>query len=327
MKIAVFNAYPYDEEYFSRYNEYGYSLTFFKDRLCDKTAALALPYDAICVFANDDLSEEVLKTLAGGNIKIIALRCTGFNNIDLQVARELNIAVVRVPVYSPEAVAEHATALLLTLNRKLHQAYNRIKENNFSLDGLMGYNLHKKIIGVIGVGSIGLAFCRIMKGFGCSLLAVDPQPNKDAEALGVCYVSLDELVSNSDIISLHCPLLSETHHLINETFLEKAKQDVVLVNTSRGKLLDTQAVIAYLKKGKIKALALDVYEKEEAMFFKDLSGTTLQDHQFEALRAFPNVLITAHQAFFTHEAMYEIVNTTYYNLKCFEDNRVLENQV
>ncbi|MCY4329630.1 MAG: 2-hydroxyacid dehydrogenase [Endozoicomonadaceae bacterium] len=327
MKIAVFSAQPYDEEYFNRYNKYGYSLTFFKDRLCDKTAKLALQHDAICVFTNDDLGSEVIKTLAGGKIKIIALRCAGFNNIDLQTTKDLNIAVVRVPTYSPEAVAEHTIALLLTLNRKLHQAHNRVKENNFSLDGLMGYNLHKKTIGVIGTGSIGLAFCRIMKGFGCSLLAFDPQPNKDAEALGVRYVPLDELVVSSDIISLHCPLLPNTHHLVNEAFLEKAKQDVVLINTSRGKLVDTQAAITYLKKGKIKALAIDVYEKEEAIFFKDLSGTGIQDDQFKQLSALPNVLISAHQAFFTHEAMYEIVNTTYQNLKCFEENLILENTV
>lgn len=327
MKIAIFNTYPYDEAFFNRYNNYHYSLTFFKDRLCKNTARLAYNHDAVCVFTSDDLSAPVIKKLASEGVKIIALRCAGFNNVDTQAATQLNIPVVRVPEYSPEAVAEHTIALLLTLNRKLHKAYNRVRENNFSLHGLMGFNLYKKTVGVIGTGHIGLAFCRIMKGFGCHVLAFDPQTNAEAEKLGVRYVSADKLIADSDIVSLHCPLTPKTHHIVDHAFLEKAKQHVVLINTSRGGLIDTQAVIQYLKNGKIKALALDVYEQEEDLFFRDLSNTIIQDDQLERLRAFPNVLMTGHQGFFTDEAIKEIVQTTYHNLKCFEEGRLSGNEL
>jgi len=251
----------------------------------------------------------------------------GFNNVDLNAASEAGIRIVRVPAYSPEAVAEHAMALILTLNRKTHKAYNRIREGNFSLERLTGFNLHKKTVGVVGTGQIGSAFCNILMGFGCKVIAYDLHPSDQLRASGVSYVDLNELLAQSDIISLHCPLTDTTQHIINAAHIEKMKSNVMIVNTSRGGLINTGDVINALKSGHIGALAIDVYEQEEHLFFRDLSESIIQDDQIARLMTFPNVLITAHQGFFTKEALEQIAQTTLQNLSDFEDGRQLENEV
>lgn len=310
MKIVLFSSQPYDELFFNRFNDsYGFSFSFLEEQLNEDNAKLDSAADAVCVFVNDIVNANVCKQLASQGVKIIALRCAGFNNVDLEAAKENHLQVCRVPAYSPEAVAEHALALILTLNRKTHKAYNRVREQNFLLNGLLGFNLHGKTVGVIGTGNIGKAFCRIMLGLGCKVLAFDLIANKDMEALGVVYHPLIEVLK-SDIISLHCPLNEQTKHIINDDTIGMLKKGVMLINTSRGGLIDTTAVIRGLSSGKIGYLGIDVYEQEEHLFFRDLSATVIQDDEIQRLMSFSNVLITAHQAFFTEEALEQIAVTT-----------------
>jgi D-lactate dehydrogenase len=313
MKIVFFSAQPYDKAFFTQFNKENHELVFLEMPLNEQTADFAADANAICVFVNDKVTAGVIEKLSKTLVKIIALRCAGFNNVDLDAAKSNGIRVCRVPAYSPEAVAEHAVAMLLTLNRKTHKAYNRVREQNFSLNGLLGYNIHGKTIGIIGTGNIGKAFAKIMLGFGCKVLAFDLIANKDLEALGVEYHPLME-VFKSDIISLHCPLTEQTKHLMNETSFAMMKKGAVLINTSRGGLIDTKAVIKALKTGQIGALGIDVYEQEEKLFFRDLSEDIIQDDTIQRLMSFPNVLITAHQAFFTDEALTQIATTTFNNI-------------
>ncbi len=265
--------------------------------------------------------------LSQGGVKYVALRCAGFNNVDLDAAKEFGIRVARVPAYSPAGVAEHAVALMLGLNRRLFKAYNRVREGNFALDGLMGFQMHGKTAGVAGTGKIGEACCRILLGFGMKVLAFDRQPNDELRVAGVEYVDLDRLFAESDVLSLHLPLVSDTHHLINGQSISKLKKGVMLVNTSRGGLIDTNAVINGLKSGAVGSLALDVYEEEDGLFFEDRSGDVMGDDTFARLLTFPNVLITGHQAFFTEEAMANIARTTIDNLTAFADSGQSDNEV
>ncbi len=313
MKIVFFSAQPYDKEFFTRFNINKFELIFLESALDEHSIELANGANAICVFVNDKVTAEVIKKLAAKSIKIIALRCAGFNNVDLEAAKSIGIRVCRVPAYSPEAVAEHAVAMILTLNRKTHKAYNRVREQNFSLNGLLGYNLQGKTVGVIGTGNIGKVFCKIMLGFGCRILAFDLIANKDMEAIGVEYHPLMEVLK-ADIISLHCPLNEQTKHLMNASTFSMMKKGAVLINTSRGGLIDTKAVISALKTEQIGALGIDVYEQEEKLFFRDLSGDIIQDDMIQRLMSFPNVLITAHQAFFTEEALSQIATITLQNI-------------
>jgi D-lactate dehydrogenase len=283
-----------------------------------QTSVLAANFPAVCVFVNDELDAQVLTTLATHGVRLIALRCAGFNNIDLAAAQQLRLKVMRVPAYSPYAVAEHTAGLILALNRKLHRAYNRVREGNFALDGLLGFDLHGQTIGLIGTGKIGQIVARIMAGFGCRLLAYDLFPSAECQALGVEYVPLAQLFRQADIISLHCPLTPENHHLINAATLSQMKPGVMLINTSRGALVDTQAVIEALKSGQVGYLGLDVYEEESDLFFEDLSSQVIQDDTFARLLTFPNVIITGHQAFFTRNALERIAEVTLTNISNFE---------
>lgn len=315
MKIAFFSSQPYDKQFFTAHNEtHGFSLAFFDVALSSQTVGLANGANAVCVFVNDKVDADVISQLKGLGVKTIALRCAGFNNVDLEAAREAGMHVCRVPAYSPEAVAEHAAALILTLNRKTHKAYNRVREQNFALQGLMGFDLYGKTVGVVGTGKIGQAFCRIMQGFGCRVLAFDVVANKEMEAIGVTYLPLLDLFQQSDVISLHTPLNDQTRHMINNATVPYLKQGVMLINTSRGALIDTTAVIAALKNGQIGSLGIDVYEQEEHLFFHDRSGDIIEDDTIQRLMSFPNVLVTAHQAFFTKEALDQIAETTYSHL-------------
>jgi len=328
MKCAVFSSKPYDRVYLTAANaEHDYALQFFDPRLTHETAPLAVGFDAVCVFVNDELDEAVLKILAKGGTRLIALRCAGFNNVDLAASQRLGMTVVRVPAYSPYSVAEHTVALILTLNRKVHRAHARVREGNFALDGLLGFDLNGRTIGIVGTGSIGSVLARIMKGFGCRLLAYDPYPNPECVALGVEYVDLDRLLSDSDIISLHCPLTPQSFHMINATSLSKIKAGAMLINTSRGGLVDTLAVIESLKSGRLAYLGLDVYEEEADLFFEDLSAHAIQDDVFARLMTFPNVLITGHQAFFTEQALRTIASTTIGNIHAFFQGESVPNQV
>ncbi|GEO03864.1 lactate dehydrogenase [Adhaeribacter aerolatus] len=328
MKIIFFSAKPYDQQFFTEVNQqFNFELNFLEAHLNSKTAVLAKGYDVVCVFVNDTVTNEELKVLAEQGIKLLALRCAGFNNVDLKAAGALGIKVVRVPAYSPYAVAEHTLALILTLNRKTHRAYNRVKEGNFALNGLLGFDLHGKTAGLIGLGKIGLATARILKGFGCRVLGYDVAEPAEAESIGVEFSSLDTLYAQSDIISLHCPLTPETHHIINRGSIAKMKKGVMLINTSRGALIDTRAVIAGLKKEQISYLGLDVYEEEGDLFFEDLSNKVIQDDVFMRLLSFNNVLITGHQAFLTSNALQKIAETTLQNIQDFADKRELANEV
>jgi len=328
MKVAVFNTKSYDREYLNRYNEQtGHILVYFEAPLNNNTVNLTQGFEGVCVFVNDILDKKTIKGLAENGIKIIALRCAGFNNVDLQAAREYNIRVVRVPAYSPQAVAEHAAALILTLNRKTHKAYNRVRENNFSLERLVGFDLYGKTVGVIGTGQIGVAFSRIMLGFGCTVIASDLYESAELKQLGVAYRSFDEVLKVSDIISLHCPLTPETYHLLDQKAFSFMKDGVMVINTSRGALINTKDAIASLKKRKLGYLGIDVYEEEEKLFFNDLSESIIQDDEISRLMTFPNVLITAHQAFFTREALEKIATTTIQNLADFEKNVPLINEI
>jgi D-lactate dehydrogenase len=292
MKIAVFSTKSYDRTYFDKFNQ-THELHYFEAPLNERTTNLLDGEEAVCVFVNDDVSEPVVRQLIKKGVKLIVLRCAGFNNVAVSFAKEQGLTIARVPAYSPHAVAEHTTALILTLNRKTHKAYNRVRESNFSLERLVGFDLYKKTVGVIGTGKIGKAFCEIMLGFGCTVLAFDLYPDSELAEKGVQYVDLDALLPASDIISLHCPLTPQTHHLIGKGTLKKMKKGAMLVNTGRGALIDTQAVIEALKHKHLGYLAIDVYEQEEALFFKDLSEEILEDEQIGRLMTFPNVLITA----------------------------------
>jgi len=329
MKVAVFSTKPYDEQFLGQANQeaHQHELTFLETRLNAATVSLAAGFDAVCVFVNDQVDAPVLEKLAEGGTRVVALRCAGFNNVDLKAAQRLGIDVVRVPAYSPYAVAEHTVALIMTLNRQIHRAYHRIRDGNFSLDGLLGFDLHGRTVGIIGTGQIGLEVARIMRGFGCRVLGHAPSPNPAAEELGVEYVTLDELLAQSDIVTLHCPLTPDTHHLIDANAMAKMKDGVMLINTSRGAIVDTSAIIEGLKSGHIGYLGLDVYEEEGDLFFEDFSNLVLQDDVFARLQTFPNVLITGHQAFFTRNALESIAHTTLSNLTDMEESGQSVNQV
>ena len=326
MKIAFFSTQPYDKEYFDRYNTQ-HEIIFFEARLNEHTVNLAKGCHAVCAFVNDQLNAEVLNALKEMAIKIIAQRCAGFNNVDVVTAKQNNITVVRVPAYSPHAVAEHALALIMTLNRKTHKAYNRVREGNFSLDRLTGFDLFGKTVGVIGTGKIGECFARIMYGLGCKVVAFDIIVNKELEILGIKYLSLKEVLEQSNIVSLHCPLTEQTKHLINSETLGLMKNGAMLINTSRGALVDTKAVIDVLKNGKLGYLGLDVYEQEEKLFFHDLNENVITDDVLVRLLGFPNVLITSHQGFLTDEALTQIAMVTLQNISDFEKSKTLTNKV
>jgi D-lactate dehydrogenase len=326
MKIAFFSTQPYDREYFERYNS-KHKIKFFQAQLSEETVDLAKGYDAICAFVNDELNAAVIKSLASLGIQLIAQRCAGFNNVDVAAAIENNIKVVRVPAYSPHAVAEYALALIMTLNRKTHKAYNRVREGNFSLDRLTGFDVYGKTIGVIGTGKIGQCFSHIMLGLGCKVMAFDLIANKDLEAAGVEYHALMDVLEQSDIVSLHCPLTEQTRHLVNHHTLGIMKKGSMLINTSRGALIDTVAAIDALKNGKLGYLGIDVYEQEEKLFFHDLSENIIKDDVIMRLLSFPNVLITSHQGFLTDEALTQIALVTLQNIDDFEQGKKLENAV
>jgi D-lactate dehydrogenase len=314
-KIAFFSTQPYDKTFFNQYNEFGFELDFFETQLNPQTVTLIQDCSIVCVFVNDIVNEAVIKQLAEKNVKIIALRCAGFNNVDLEAAKKYDLKVCRVPAYSPQAVAEHAMAMILTLNRKTHKAYNRVREQNFSLNGLLGFDLYGKTIGIIGTGNIGKAFAKIALGFGCKVLAYDIVTNVEMEKDGVIFTDLNDVFRESDIISLHCPLNEQTKHVINEKSIALMKDHVMIINTSRGGLIETACVIEGLKEGKIGYLGIDVYEQEEKLFFRDLSADIIQDDAIQRLMSFPNVLVTAHQAFFTNEALTQIALVTFNNIK------------
>jgi D-lactate dehydrogenase len=327
MKVAVFSAKPYDRVFLAEANDGRHELAWFESRLSSETVALAEGYDAVCVFVHDGLDRATLGVLRRGGARFVALRCAGFNNVDLVAARELGIGVARVPAYSPYAVAEHAVGLILALNRKFHRAFNRVREGNFALEGLLGFDLHGKTVGVIGTGRIGICFIRIMRGFGCRVLAFDPMPSPELKTLEVELVSLPELLAASDIVSLHCPLTPQTHHLINGETLAAMKPGAMLINTSRGALVDAGAVVEALKSGQLGALGLDVYEEEEGLFYEDHSGSIIGDDTLMRLLSFPNVLITGHQAFFTREALENIAQTTIGNLTQWQETGTCRNLV
>lgn len=329
MKVTFFSTQPYDRVFFDKHNTQGEILTieYLDPLLNEQTVLLVHDSQAICVFVNDKVTRPVIETLAKSGVKIIALRCAGFNNVDLVAAKENNIRVVRVPSYSPHAVAEHAVAMILTLNRKLHKAYNRVREQNFSLSGLMGFDLFGKTIGVIGTGNIGHVFATIMLGFGCKVIAYDVVQDATLTKAGVTYVALDEVLSQSDILSLHCPLNDKTRYLIDTNGLNTMRKGAMLINTSRGGLIHTTSVIQALKSGQLGALGIDVYEQEESLFFRDLSGQVLEDDIIGRLVSFHNVLITAHQGFFTQEALDQIAGTTLASLKDFNSGAPLMYEV
>lgn len=328
MKLAFFSTQAYDRTFFQDHNQqYGFSIEYFEIALDETSVNLIQDAEAVCVFVNDRITAPILAQLATRGVKVIALRCAGFNNVDLLAAQQHGIRIVRVPAYSPHAVAEHAVALIMTLNRKTHKAYNRVREQNFSLNGLMGFDLYRKTVGVFGTGNIGAVFCRIMLGFGCQVIAYDVKEEHSLVALGVRYCSKDEVLATADIISLHCPLNPQTHYLIGEEAIARMKRGAMLINTSRGALIDTRKVIKGLKSGQIGALGIDVYEQEETLFFRNLSEYIIADDVISRLMSFPNVLITAHQGFFTAEAMHQIATTTLDNLKSFVAGETLANEV
>jgi len=319
MRVAVFSTKPYDSESLGAAADgHGHDLVFLEPRLTPATAALAEGCEAVCAFVNDDLGAEVLAALHARGVRLLALRSAGFNHVDLVVAHELGLTVARVPGYSPHAVAEHAVGLVLTLNRKIHRAFNRVRENNFALTGLLGFDLHGRTVGVVGTGQIGAVFSEIMLGFGCRVLAHDPYPNDACREAGVEYASTEVVFAESDIIALHCPLTPETHHLIDADALSQMSEGVMLINTSRGALVDTAAVIEALKSGRVGYFGIDVYEEEADLFFEDLSDRVVHDDVFSRLLTFPNVLVTGHQGFFTVEALTNIATTTVANITAFE---------
>jgi len=319
MRVAIFSTKQYDREFLDEANKAGeHELIYFESHLTPHTALAARMANAVCVFVNDQVDAQVLQILSQQKTALVALRCAGFNNVDLASARDFSIAVARVPEYSPYAVAEHTVTLILALNRKIHRAYARVREGNFSLTGLLGFDMKGRTVGIIGTGRIGTAFARIMTGFGCRIIATDPNPNAECEKLGVAYCSAHEVLSQADIISLHCPLTPSTRHLIDADAISRMRKGVMLINTSRGAVIDTQAIIMGLKSGRVGSLGLDVYEEEADLFFENLSDKVIQDDVFARLISFPNVLITGHQAFFTLEAMRAIARTTIDNITTFE---------
>jgi D-lactate dehydrogenase len=315
--VAVFSTKPYDGRFLDRANAGAHALSFFEARLAPDTVPLAAGAEAVCAFVNDDLGAEVVRALADHGVRLVALRCAGFNHVDLHAAAEVGITVARVPAYSPHAVAEHTLALILALNRKIHRAYNRVREGNFALDGLLGFDLAGKTTGVVGTGQIGRVVARILTGFDCTVMAHDPHPDPGLQAAGVRYVEVAELLAASDLVTLHCPLTPSTHHLIDDDALARMKPGAMLINTSRGALVDTRALVRALKSGRLGSLGLDVYEEEADLFFQDLSGRIIPDDVFARLLTFPNVLITGHQAFFTEEALTAIAETTLANVTAF----------
>lgn len=327
-KIAFFDAKPYDQEFFEKSNEkFNFEMKFFKGHITMDTAPLAKGFNTVCLFVNDIITAEIIEILKSYDIRLIALRCSGYNNVDLKAAYG-NIHIVRVPAYSPYAVAEHAVAMMLTMNRKIHKAYNRVQDGNFTINGLLGFDMHGKTAGVIGTGQIGKILINILKGFGMKILAFDLFPDlKFAEIASIEYVDLDTLYKNSDVISLHCPLTPETQYIINEESISKMKDGVMLINTSRGKLINTKALINGLKSRKIGYAGLDVYEEESEYFFEDYSTMILDDDILARLLTFSNVLITSHQAFFTKEALINIADTTLQNIKDYFEDMELKNEI
>lgn len=327
MKTAVFSTKSYDERFLLEANRgQAHELTFFEDRLTERSAPLARGYPAVCAFVNDDLSDATLTVLAKGGTRLLALRCAGFNQVDLKAAARHGIDVRRVPAYSPYAVAEFTLGMILTLNRKYHRAFNRVREGNFGIEGLLGFDLHGCTVGIVGTGRIGYLTAKPLAAMGCRVIAHDPLPNPDFVAIGK-YAELDELFRESDIISLHCPLTPDSHHLIDATTLSRMKAGVMIVNTSRGALVDAAALIEGLKSGQVGALGLDVYEQEADLFYEDLSGEIIHDDVLQRLLMFPNVMVTSHQAFFTSTALTRIAQTTVVNLTDFEAGQPSANQV
>jgi len=328
IKIALFDAKPYDIESFQRINpEFGFQVKYFKNHLTADTVKLTEGYDVICAFVNDQIDREIIDALVKYRIRLIALRSAGYNNVELAAAYK-HIHVVRVPSYSPHAIAEHTVALIMALNRKTHRAFYRIRDNNFTINGLKGFDMFGKTAGVIGTGRIGTVLIGILKGFGMRVLAFDPYPDqKRAEETGFEYVSLDELYKESDIISLNCPLTKETYHLINKASIAKMKDGVMLINTGRGHLVDTKDLIGALKANKIGAAGLDVYEEESEFFFEDFSNQIVGDDVLARLMTFNNVLITSHQGFFTNEALENIARTTLQNIQDYFAGKPLLNEI
>lgn len=327
-RIAFFDAKPYDRRFFDDgKKKYGYEIVYFADKLNPHTVNLTKGFDIVCIFVNDKVDEGIVKALKANGVKLIALRCSGYNNVDLNAVYGA-IHVVRVPAYSPHAVAEHALALLLSLNRKTHKAYNRVREGNFSIDGFIGFDLYGKTVGVIGTGAIGKCFASAMKGLGMKVIAYDLSPDKDyAEKEGVNYVELDDIWRKSDVISLHCPLVPDTYHLVGEKAIARMKPGAIIINTGRGALVDAKALIAGLKNGQLGGAGLDVYEEESGYFFEDFSSTVIGDDVLARLLTFPNVLITSHQGFFTAEALKNIAETTLKNVEDFIEEKYLENEI
>ena len=325
MKVCVFSSKPYDERFLKpAFRDKRHNPVFFEPRLTPLTVNLASKFDAVCAFVNDELHGTTLERLHKLGIRIVALRCAGFNNVDVETARRIGMAVARVPAYSPHAVAEHTVGLILAVNRRLYKAYNRVRDLNFTLDGLLGFDLYEKTVGVVGTGRIGAVTARILLGFGCRVIAFDPYENEELLALGVEYVSLERLARESAIITLHCPLTPETRHLVDEEFIENTADGVTIVNTGRGALVDTTALVGGLKSRRIGAVALDVYEEETELFYEDLSSEVIQDDVFARLLTFPNVFITGHQGFFTKEALQAIARKTAENLTAFEAGEVVD---
>jgi D-lactate dehydrogenase len=322
MNVACFSTKPYDRKFLEAANaSRGHAISFLEPRLTPATATLARDYAVVCAFVNDVLDAEVLTLLAAGGTKLIALRSAGYNHVDLSAATRLGLTVVHVPQYSPHSVAEHTVALILSLNRHIHRAYNRVREGNFSIDGLLGFDLHGKSAGLIGLGKIGLCVARILHGFGCRVIAADPKPPRETSSAGIQLCSLDELLATADIVSLHCPLTPATRHVINANAIARMKRGVMLINTSRGALIDTPAAIDGVLAGQIGYLGIDVYEEEAELFYEDRSNRVIADDVFSRLLTFPNVLITGHQAFFTAEALTTIAETTLQSVSDFAAGR------
>jgi D-lactate dehydrogenase len=328
MRIGFFSTHGFDREFFDAANGgHGHDILYLEARLTPATSALATGAPAVCAFVNDNLHEQVLNALHASGVRLIALRSAGFNHVDLPKARALGMTVARVPAYSPHAVAEHAVAMMLSLNRKIHRAHARVREGNFALDGLLGFDMHGRTVGIVGTGRIGTIVARILTGFGCRILAYDLAVNPECASLGVHYTSLDAVWNQSDIVSLHAPLTGDTRHMVDAAAIAKMKPGVMILNTSRGALVDTGALIDGLKSGHVGYVGLDVYEEEEHLFFRDLSAQVIQDDVFARLLTFPNVLITAHQGFFTKEALRAISETTLANVSAFEQGRRTGNEL
>lgn len=327
MKVAVFNTKSYDRQFFEHLSQNRHQVTFLEPRLTAETVSLAEGQDAVCVFVHDKVDEPVLRALARHGVRFVVIRAAGYNNVDLKAAAAQGIRVARVPAYSPDGVAEFTVGLMLALNRGIHRAYDRTRRSNFSLDGLMGFNLRGKTVGVIGTGKIGQSVCHILLGFGCKVCAYDVQTVPELQQAGVQYQSLNDVLARSDILTLHVPLLEATRHIINPDSLQRMKPGAMLINTSRGELIQTSAVIDAIKSGRLSGLGIDVYEEEEGVFFEDLSNAVVDDDQLMRLTTFPNVILSSHQAFFTREAMQNIASATLDNLDQFADSGSSSNEV